>query len=48
MTFLRPNNMFDISCFVRVADGIRKEIENELISIGILCRVFGREKVLNL
>ena len=30
--------------FLRVADSIRKEIEQELISIGLLCRVFGRGK----
>lgn len=30
--------------FVRVADQLRKEIDNELNSIGLLCRVFGRGK----
>jgi len=33
-----------ISSFMRVADLLRKEIEHELLSIGVLCRVFGRGK----
>lgn len=36
--------MIQTSSFMRVADIIRKEIEQELISIGLLCRVFGRGK----
>ncbi|WP_313144199.1 hypothetical protein [Stenotrophomonas sp.] len=32
------------SGFIRVADFIRREIEQELTSIGLLCRVFGRGK----
>lgn len=36
--------MIPVSSFMRVADIIRKEIEQELISIGLLCRVFGRGK----
>lgn len=29
---------------IRIADNLRKEIEEELVTIGILCRVFGRGK----
>lgn len=36
--------MSHVLSFLRVADSIRKEIEQELISIGLLCRVFGRGK----
>lgn len=36
--------MIQVSSFMRVADIIRKEIEQELMSIGLLCRVFGRGK----
>ncbi|WP_322629029.1 RelA/SpoT domain-containing protein [Halothiobacillus sp.] len=36
--------MISISSFMHVADALRKEIEQELISIGLLCRVFGRGK----
>lgn len=32
------------SSYLRVADSIRKEIEQELVAIGLLCRVFGRGK----
>jgi ppGpp synthetase/RelA/SpoT-type nucleotidyltranferase len=32
------------SAYLRVADSIRKEIEAELVAIGLLCRVFGRGK----
>ncbi|NYE27675.1 ppGpp synthetase/RelA/SpoT-type nucleotidyltransferase [Rhodanobacter sp. K2T2] len=36
--------MNEVSAFIRVADYIRKEIDQELTSIGLLCRVFGRGK----
>ncbi|MFM0296792.1 MULTISPECIES: hypothetical protein [Paraburkholderia] len=36
--------MIQISAFMRVADVLRREIEQELMSIGLLCRVFGRGK----
>jgi ppGpp synthetase/RelA/SpoT-type nucleotidyltranferase len=32
------------SAYARVADSIRREIETELVEIGLLCRVFGRGK----
>lgn len=35
--------IFDIQ-YMRTAEVLRKEIEKELFSIGILCRVFGRGK----
>lgn len=36
--------MISTLSFMRIADTIRKEIEHELLSIGLLCRVFGRGK----
>ncbi|SDY93944.1 hypothetical protein [Nitrosomonas halophila] len=36
--------MIPVSSFMRVTDILRKEIEQELMSIGLLCRVFGRGK----
>jgi len=36
--------MITVSSFMRVADILRKEIEEELTCIGLLCRVFGRGK----
>jgi ppGpp synthetase/RelA/SpoT-type nucleotidyltranferase len=38
--------MIQIAAFTRVADSLRREIEQELMSLGLLCRVFGRGKSL--
>ncbi|MEM5278107.1 RelA/SpoT domain-containing protein [Cupriavidus taiwanensis] len=36
--------MIQVAAFMRVADLLRREIEQELMKIGLLCRVFGRGK----
>lgn len=36
--------MIQVAAFMRVADLLRREIEQELMTIGLLCRVFGRGK----
>ncbi|MGK5048587.1 hypothetical protein ACQ4WP_22240 [Janthinobacterium sp. GB4P2] len=38
--------MIQIAAFTRVADSLRREIEQELMTLGLLCRVFGRGKSL--